>query len=238
MSDLINPNSIIPMYKQVLGIIKDRIAAQEYTSGSRLPSEADLMRQFGVSRITVRTAINELVEDGVLERSQGKGTFVALPKSTHPADDSVIGFSRSCILAGKTPSTRLLSIEWTFPTEKQAALWGITTKDKIIRSKRLRYVDNKPAMIEINHYPASFSYLFQEDLNQSLFEALKRHNYTYKVSVRTLETCFPTKEECNLLEITPTVPLLLFRDSHEDSQGNPSFLSKQLYNTQNLKFYF
>ena len=99
MIDLINPNSIVPMYKQVLDILKSRIAAQEYTPGSKLPSEADLMKQFGVSRITVRTAINELVEDGVLERSQGKGTFVALPKSTHPADDSVIGFSRSCMLA-------------------------------------------------------------------------------------------------------------------------------------------
>ncbi len=238
MTDLINPNSIIPMYKQVLDILKSRITDQEYTPGSKLPSEADLMKQFGVSRITVRTAINELVEDGVLERSQGKGTFVALPKSTHPADDSIIGFSRSCILAGKTPSTRLLSIEWTFPTEKQAALWNITTKDRIIRSKRLRYVDDKPAMIEVNHYPASFSYLFQEDLNHSLFEALRRHNYVYKVSVRTLETCFPTSEEASLLEIKTTVPLLLFRDRHEDSQGRPSFLSKQLYNTQNLKFYF
>lgn len=238
MPELINPNSVVPMYKQVLNILHDRITNHEYKPGDKLPSEAELMRQFKVSRITIRAAINELVEDGVLERSQGKGTFVSLPKSKHPADDSVIGFHRSCILSGKTPSTQLLSIEWIYPTEKQVALWNITADTKIIRSKRLRYVDNMPTMIEINHYPPSFAYLFDEDLNQSLFETLRRHNYSFEVSVRTVETCFPTSEEAKLLDLKQNVPLLLFRDTHTDSQGKPSFLSKQLYNTQNLKFYF
>ena len=238
MSGLVNPNSIIPMYKQVLNILQDRIANKEYDAGCKLPSEADLMKQFGVSRITVRAAINELVEDGILQRSQGKGTFVAQPKNPHPADDSVIGFSRSCILSGKKPSTKLLSIEWTTPTKKQAQFWRISPDDQIICTRRLRYVDSLPTMIEINHYPASFEFLFHEDLNKSLFEALKRNNYFYKVSERTVETCFPTKEEASLLEIKTSDPLLLFRDTHEDSKGNPSFLSKQLYNAQNMKFYF
>ena len=95
----INPNSPVPLYKQVLDILNDQIARQELKFGDKLPSEAELMKQFGVSRITVRAAISELVEDGILERSQGKGTFVALPKVSHPANDN-IGFNRSCVLAG------------------------------------------------------------------------------------------------------------------------------------------
>lgn len=93
-------------------------------------------------------------------------------------------------------------------------------------------------MVEVNHYPPSFSYLFEEDLNQSLFEILKKHNYHFVESERTLETCFPNAEECKLLEIKPNTPLLLFRDTHMDIEGNPSFLSRQIYNTQHLKFYF
>lgn len=237
MSIVINPSSIIPMYKQVLNILNEQIASGELKSGDKLPSEAELMRLFKVSRITIRAAITEMVEDGILERSQGKGTFVALPKTKHPANDTV-GFNRSCILAGKTPSTELLSIDWVYPTRKHMEFWNISSQEKIICSKRLRYVDDIPTMIEVNHYPPSFSYLFEEDLNQSLFETLKKHKYSFIVSVRTLETCFPTADECKLLKIKSHMPLLLFRDIHKDMSGNPSFLSKQVYNTQHLKFYF
>ena len=118
MSTLINPNSIIPMYKQISNILTEKITNGELKAGDKLPAEAELMKQFGVSRITVRTALSEMVEDGILARSQGKGTFVATRKSVHPADDR-IGFNRSCILAGKTPSTKLLSIEWVYPSKKQ-----------------------------------------------------------------------------------------------------------------------
>lgn len=177
------------------------------------------------------------MEDGILERSQGKGTFVALPKVSHPANDN-IGFNRSCVLAGKKPSTKLLSIEWVYPSQSQMKFWHLKNDDRIICSKRLRFVDNHPTMIEINHYPASFSYLFDENLNGSLFEILKKHDYNFYVSERTLETCFPTSEESKLLELKPNTPLLLFKDIHKDLLENPSFLSKQLYNTQHLKFYF
>ena len=74
MSTVINPNSIIPMYKQVLNILNEKISNGELKPGDKLPSEADLMHQFGVSRITIRGAISELVEDGRLARSQGIGS--------------------------------------------------------------------------------------------------------------------------------------------------------------------
>lgn len=236
MSSLINPNSITPLYKQVLNIISSQISDGILKAGEKLPSEAELMHKFGVSRITVRAAISELVEDGVLARSQGKGTFVALPKSMHPANDA-FGFNRSCMLANKKPFTKLLSIDWVFPSQRHMDFWKISSEEKIICSKRLRFVDNIPTMIEINHYPPYLDYLFNEDLNQSLFEALKKHNYHFTVNVRTLETYFPNNEESRLLEISSTTPLLLFRDTYKDFEGNPAFLSKQLYNTQRLKFY-
>ena len=106
------------MYKQVLAILKEQITSGKLQEGDRLPSELTLMHEFGVSRITIRTAIAEMVDDGLLVRSQGKGTFVAQPSISQPANDA-IGFNRSCILAGKTPFTQLLSIEWVFPTDKQ-----------------------------------------------------------------------------------------------------------------------
>ena len=236
MSTIIDHNSCVPMYKQVLTVLNEKIARGEFRPGDKLPSESDLMNYFGVSRITVRAALSELVEDGLLTRVQGKGTFVAPQKTTYPAMD-LPGFNRCCTLAGKRPSTKLLEMGWCYPSEKQAQFWGISSQEKIIYSKRLRYMDGVPTMIEINHYPPQLSFLLNEDLNGSLFEIFNRYSYQYKVSERTLEICLATPEEAKQLLVKSNTPLLLFRDTHYDIDENPSFFSKQIYNSESTKFY-
>lgn len=232
----IDPNSYIPMYKQVLNILTEKIARGEFRPGDRLPSESELMNYFKVSRITIRAALTELVDDGVLTRAQGKGTFVAPQKTNFPAMDFP-GFNRSCILAGKQPSTKLLSFEWVYPSQKHIAFWHLQPGEKILCSKRLRYIDDTPTMLETNYYPASFSYLLEEDLSQSLFGILQKHKYQFWATERTVEICYPTAEECSYLEIKSGTPLLLFRDTHHDLKDNPSFLTKQVYNPEKVKFY-
>jgi GntR family transcriptional regulator len=233
----INPNSIIPMYKQVIKILADQIHEGKLKPGDRLPSEAELMKEFGVSRITIRTAIAELVDDGLLVRSQGKGTFVATPKSLYKADDQ-FGFTRSCILAGKVPTTKQLSSELIYPTLEDIEFLNVKETDKIVCTKRLRLVDGVPTMIETNHYISSFSFLLEENLEGSLFEVLgNTYNIYVAESIRTLEICLPTKEEVALLGIKQNTPLLLFKDKQKDASGNPLFISKQLYCTERLKFY-
>lgn len=238
MTQLINPNSNVPMYKQVLNVISNQIQSGELKAEDRLPSEIDLMKKFGVSRITIRAAIAELVEEGVLVRSQGKGTFVASPKTLYKANDGY-GFTYSCRLAGKTPATKLISKEIIYPSSQDIEFFGIQETDKIICTKRLRFVDDEPTMIETNHYPAaSFSFLMGENLEGSLFELLeKKYNIHVYESLRTLEVYFPTKEEASLLGIKNNTPLLLFKDMQKDSNDKPLFISRQIYCTERLKFY-
>lgn len=90
----LNPSSSTPLYKQVYTILKSRIANGELKPGDKIPTENELIQEYGVSRITIRAAISELVEDRVLERAQGKGTFVCKPKDAYQADDSH-GFTQS-----------------------------------------------------------------------------------------------------------------------------------------------
>lgn len=237
MNTDINPNSIVPLYKQVLRILSDKIKSEQLKSGDKLPSETALMETYNVSRITIRAAIAELVDDGILERSQGKGTFVAAPKSLYRANDNY-GFTRSCFRAGKTPATKLISAEYVYPTQNHTDFFGISESEKIICTKRLRYVNDEPTMIETNHYEPSFSFLLQENLEGSLFELLgNKYGIFVADSKRTLEVCFPTKEEAALLAIKQNQPLLLFKDRQRDSKGQPLFVSKQLYCTDRLKFY-
>lgn len=237
MTQLINPNSNVPMYKQVLNIISNQIHSGELKAEDRLPSEIDLMKKFNVSRITIRAAISELVEEGLLVRSQGKGTFVASPKTLYKANDGY-GFTYSCRLAGKTPATKLISKEIIYPNSQDMEFFGIHETDKIICTKRLRFVDGEPTMIETNHYPASFSFLLEENLEGSLFELLgEKYNIHVHESIRTLEVYYPTKEETALLGIKHNIPLLLFKDIQKDSNEKPLFTSKQVYCTERLKFY-
>ena len=85
----INPDSMIPMYKQIVNLLNEKIEKGELKPGDKLPSEAELMEAYSVSRITIRSAISELEEDGLVIRSRGKGTFIASKKAMYSADDTV-----------------------------------------------------------------------------------------------------------------------------------------------------
>ena len=87
----INPDSMIPMYKQIVNLLNEKIEKGELKPGDKLPSEAELMEAYSVSRITIRSAISELEEDGLVIRSRGKGTFIASKKAMYSADDMSAG---------------------------------------------------------------------------------------------------------------------------------------------------
>ena len=100
MVDMVEANSVIPLYKQIVRALSDSIANGTYRPGDKLPTEAELIEQFGVSRITGRSAIKEMEDAGLVERARGKGTFVSSDTQMYAADDRE-SFTHSCQLAGK-----------------------------------------------------------------------------------------------------------------------------------------
>lgn len=234
---ILNPNTDIPMYKQLSHILLRKIEEGVYAPGSKLPSESEMIKTYGVSRITVRSAIGELIEDGVLNSIKGKGSFVATPKALYTADDHY-GFTRSCQIAGKIATTRVINKDLVYPPASIASFLNVPPTEKIIMIQRLRYVDGQELLIETNHYPMSFSFLLNEDLDASLFDLLgQKYNITVSRSIRTLEACMPTEDEARILNISMDTPLLLFKDKHLNRQEEPLFVSKQVYCSEKLKFY-
>ncbi len=233
----INHNSDIAMYKQLTNIIISQIKEGELSPGDRLPSEAELVRKYNISRVTVRAALKNLEEDGILVRSQGKGTFVASPKSCYKADDH-IGFTRSCRLAGKHPKTSLLKSEMVYPSDNTKQFLRLGDEEQVIMTERLHFVDERPISIETNYYPKKLEFILKEDLEGSLFEMLEQKFHIFiEHSTRTLEVCYSTPYEAKLLEIKRGTPLLLFKDRLVDAAGNPLLFSKQVYCTENMEFY-
>lgn len=236
MSKQINPDSMVPMYKQIVGLLSEKVENGELKAGDKLPSEAELMEEYSVSRITIRSAISELEEAGLVIRSRGKGTFVASKKTMYSVDDTV-GFTHSCQQEGKQATTKVLDVSWMFPTLSDIQYLDVEEDTSILTTKRLRSVDGVPTMIETNHYGKGFSFLEEEDLSGSLYDILQKHKIVLGKSIRTLEVTYANQQEASLLQIKKGEALLLFTDKHQDENGKPLFVSKQIYCTERLKFY-
>lgn len=237
MASELDSNSAVPLYKQVADIIVDKINEGVYKTGDKIPPEMSLMEAYGVSRITVRAAISALVDEGLLSRVQGKGTFVAKAKNIYSARDNV-GFTRSCILSGCKPSSKVIKSEIVSASPKQIDFFNIGNGDKVICTERLRFIDGEPAMVETNYYPMSMKFILNENLEGSLFELLtNKYGYIISNSIRTIEICYSSEEEMKLLNLKEKQALLLFRDKHKDNNNKPLFLSKQVYCSGKFKFY-
>ncbi len=249
----LNLESSDPLYKQIVKIIESEIEQGELKAGEKMPSEFELTDIFGVSRITVRAAIDELQDMGMVKRSRGKGTFVTaetgLRKHSREketivtaemakySEESRVGFSHSCALAGKMATTELLNISWMYPNVSDMDFFKVDEDELILSTKRLRSVDGIPTIIEINHYTKEFAFLEKEDLSGSLYEILKKHGIKLGKSIRTLEVCYADQQEAIALNVKKGDALLLFTDMLKSQEEKPLYISKQVYCTERLKFY-
>jgi GntR family transcriptional regulator len=145
------------------------LAVQELGPDAAIPSERELMATYGVSRATVRKAIDVLVSDGLLHRVHGKGTFVATPRLESRLH--LASFSQDMRRRGLEPSTRLLSVELDEPPGEVARALGLDGDGTAWRVDRVRLADGEPIALEHGWYPrALLPGLDRHDLGGSLYE--------------------------------------------------------------------
>lgn len=233
--DVVNAESSVPLYKQIVRGIMGQIEEGAYRDGDKLPTEAELMERFGVSRITVRAAIKELEDAELVERTRGKGTFVTLRRQAYTADDRE-GFTRSCALAGKKPSTVVLRAAWIYPSLRDMGFLNVQEDENIFQSRRLRMADGEPAVLETNSYAPELGFLEREDLSGSLTAILGRRRVSLGAGERTFRTCCATAYEAECLKVEEGSALLLFVDKRLSASGAPLFISRQVYCTERLRF--
>ena len=175
--------SAVPLYQQVMDDLKGEIARGVYVAGSRIPSEMELAKSYGVGRITVRRAIEELSRAGYLNRQQGRGTFVCAPKLKRKIRQKgdVQSFTEGCAANDMVPGARLVSRTVVAATHEDAAFFGVEPGCELIVVERVRTADGIPVMLENNAFVlADHPYLqtlADKDLtDNSIFALVAEHS--------------------------------------------------------------
>ncbi|TKV29066.1 GntR family transcriptional regulator [Arthrobacter sp. NamB2] len=196
------------------------LVARGLRPGDALLGERQLEEEFGVSRITVRRAIADLVQDGALVRIKGKGTFVShgMVRSTlHLAS-----FNEDMRAAGLEPSTRVITASGDVPPPEAAEHLGLAAGDRAHLVARLRLANGAPVSVDESWLPpAPLPDLLSHDLTGSLYKVLSASGYPVERVEQTVQAAAAPEPVARLLDIEPGAPVLLFHRRSFSGQGEP-----------------
>jgi GntR family transcriptional regulator len=176
MSRSLDGNGKTPLYVQLKQQLLEDIRGGRFVPGEPIPPETQLTEEYSVSRATVRQAIAELVNEGVLVRKQGKGTFVNKPKIETNLQH-LYSFSQSIRDKGLQPASQIIEFEVVLPKPEVAAALNIEEGKLVYKIVLLRYADQEVIMVETTYLPYEmFDGLSQEwiEERQSLYAVLER----------------------------------------------------------------
>jgi GntR family transcriptional regulator len=189
--------------------------------GAAIPSERQLGSDLGVSRLTVRAALDELVREGYLVRRRGAGTFVAEPKVAKGMD--VSSFSEDMRARGLTPASRTLDLSVEPAGARMGRLLHVSPSEPVVSVKRLRLADGEPMAIELLHTRASLvPNLTAADLEQHSFYDLLGDRYGISIvgGTQTVEPTVTNEEESATLGVPLHSPALLFERVTRAASGD------------------
>ncbi|WP_096436804.1 GntR family transcriptional regulator [Alteribacter populi] len=233
-------NSIIPLYHQLKERLQELVDNGHWAPGEKIFSENQLMDQFNVSRNTAKKAIEELVQEGTLYRTQGKGTFVAKPKM----QQSLMGFySFSKVLKekGLNPKDIILKIEEVVPSHKVIEALQLKKSESVIEIQRLRCANEEPYILESSFLPKRVVTDIDE-LNKvgqvSLYDLLdQQFGVTVTRAKEAFEPVLIRPEESTYLETESGLPALLLERIAYDGKDNPVEFCKSIVRGDRCRFY-
>ncbi len=204
----------IPMYRILMKRITQLIKERELSAGDRLPTERELMNQFGVSRATVVRAMTELENSNFIKRIQGKGTFVSGEK-LNLSLPGLTGFSEDVINSSGQPRNRIISHE--IGSKMKESDYFSEEDRELIYIVRLRLSGEEPIGINYNYVPYGIAKAIgflppriQENPTISLYKLLEDHGYQLDYADQFLEAKAATKNEARLLNISPGSPVMSY----------------------------
>lgn len=213
----INPNNPLPLHIQLRRIIEKSIHEGRYSD--KIPSERELTEKYMVSRTTVREAISQLVQDGILEKIHGKGTFVSL-KPIRDWLGNLSSTTETVNKMGMKPDAKLVEhgiVATPLP------LKSTTNDEEMYLIKRIRYADKTPLSIETHYYPIEIGLKLEKlDINQgTLYDFLENELHIQLLEAdQVITSSHLSKEDAELLGVPLSLNALLTERFLYDIQGN------------------
>lgn len=231
-------SSKLPVYLQIHDEIKSKIVAGHWNIGDRLPSERELSEVFGVSRMTLRQAIQTLADEGILERKVGSGTYVAQRK----VKETMLGttsFSKIVASQGSIPSSRTISYFVTKPSSSEMERLQIGKDDEIVKMERIRYADDIPICFEVASIPYQIIAEFDKtEITKSLYTALEKQGHKrIGKSSQTISALIASEKIADYLEIKKGDAVLRLRQVSCFLDGQPFEYVRSQYVGERFEFF-
>ena len=213
----------VPLYVQVRESLRQKIAQGAYKRGQRIPSEEELGAQYRVSRMTIRKAIADLIDDDLLYRSHGVGTFVT---QLHIDRDHtrLTDFFEEASAKGLAAQARLLSKARVPAAPRVAEALGLKEGDPVMRIESVRFLDGEPITLHRAYVPDRLWYeLSGEELTaRSLWTLLEqRHAFKVKHALEKFEARVAGQNTARVLQLEPTSPILYKERTVFAEDGTP-----------------
>ena len=192
--------SAVPLYYQLQEKLRHDIDAGIYKTGERIPTEKVLEAVYGVSRITVRKAIEALAYEGLVTKKQGKGTVVTR-KLLEDDTSTLLGFTEKMEALGKKVSSEVLSIEEIQANESISKSLDIAMGENVLKIRRLRKIDNEALELFDVYIPGKYGISETEDFSNSIFGIYRKYGLIPSYSDRTIQAINIDKDVAKLLGV-------------------------------------
>lgn len=222
-------SSPLPLYYQLRNVLLEQIESGSLVPGDTLPTERELIDRFGVSRITVRQALNSLMADGLLYRQRGLGTFVRRNRIEQELS-SLTGFSEEMISRGLVPSARVISAEIVEADADVAAKLSIAPGQRVFRMVRLRLATGDPMALDLNYLPADIGErLLKEDLTEALYSLFGRMGVELDWADQAIQAAPADELMAHHLGVKKGTPVLLMERVVSATDGRVVEFSRTAY---------
>lgn len=229
-----------PLYQIIEADLLHKIKTGIYEEGTIIPKEIDLTSMYGVSRPTIRQAIQNLVNQGYLQRTKRLGTVVKAHKIDQEFTQVIESFDSEMARKGLLPKTTVISFKQDFANEEVARNLNIPVDDEVYKLIRLRYAEGKPIVLVTTYLPKNILPHLQtyDFTTESLYDSLKKEQFPILRIKRTLDVLLADETTADLLDVDAGSPLFYFHSTGFSENQVPVEYSISKYRGDTNTFVF